>query len=694
MTVSLACRTAVATPTGGVFTLASSSASAPAKEPAAAELDVERLSSTEALLHYILELPYALNHTFDVAPELRHRGFWEVFRAAQALALISSTDSPGGLPDAASRISDATDGDENSDNYNPDDNSADPDRGQPDGNPAAGPDTDVDVDADLTPQLDAMARQIAALPTHLCWPVLRRVVLAALARRRLLRSRPLSAAEQAAGGRLAGELFAAHRRAAGRKGILDFFHVSKAGGTSFCQLAKLNGCRTESFTAAGNCLMRGFDDWPRWVNRSLHVSLAAPRSLNTPWFANYGIRKPRNYVPCGARKRTLLREGYTVVANEFATHGGARSLRGAHLCPGHVNVLQLRHPYTRLRSHLLWVKSLYEQQYGEAAAAFLTPPTEPLERGSEAPTDSGGDEPPSNRRGSEAPAEEDGGDEPPSRRLAEAVGSPSATHGSAAAHWQALLPAATDNYYIRSLLGEAVYYLPRENLTRRHLAAARLALTQIDVLLLLEQPRANEVMFEMALGWGLGFGAVHARKGAASGGGSQAPLPSPPPPPPQQQSQQQESEQRQLQEQQQRQQRQQQAGGALKLGPEDWLVLLRRNELDMELYRFGSALVQLDAIVFEVARQAGLGSGYTAVEAAGGSGGGGSRSGGGKGGSRRRAKAVVDTGQQQQQQGHQVVSTGLDEQWELSGAKRAAAGNCGFVSAHDADDVLPTWLVL
>ena len=56
--------------------------------------------------------------------------------------------------------------------------------------------------------------------------------------------------------------------------------VSKAGGTTFCQLAEKNGCRTKGFKyGEGNCLIPRFNDrvggctgaggWVGWVGRNL-----------------------------------------------------------------------------------------------------------------------------------------------------------------------------------------------------------------------------------------------------------------------------------------------------------------------------------------------------------------------------------------------------------------------------------------
>ncbi|GIL86836.1 hypothetical protein Vretimale_15605 [Volvox reticuliferus] len=484
-----------------------------------AAVSVQQVMET---ISYLFTAPRTLNETFDKAPELNYEAFWDVVDGAEALSGMKG----------------------------------------------------MLAESEVVALLDSMATRVAQLPTHLCWPVLRRIVLAALMQRRLQHG-PFSLDAAAAAARLCVRFFLLHRTAAGRKGVIDFFHISKAGGTTFCQLAKLNGCRTQSFAARRNCLIREFDDVPRWVNHTLHVSLA-PRGLRTPWFANWGS-KQRNSVSCHIRKRFMMRRRFNILANEFTVYGAQRIPRNAHVCPGHLNVLQLRHPHLRLRSHLMWVWALYDHHFKEQAAEFFP------------------------------------------------------THGSA--HWRALLPAATDNYYIRSLLGESVYFLPSENLNLTHLTAARLAIMQFDVLLLLEQPAMNEVLYEMAIGWGLGFGAVHARTSSQVHEVGRQGLPD----------------------------------------SDDWKQLLKHNELDMDLYRFGSLLALLDVIVFDIAREAGLGSGYSAISAEGGEGGG-------------TGNAAVA--------GSRAVHPGDDEQWELPGNSTTQRSMCGFVSANEADDALPAWLVV
>ncbi len=471
--------------------------------------------ATLALVQTMLEMPLGLNTSMERPPEmLYHDAFWEIVDLSKQLSASS---------------------------------------------------------ADAVSLLKKITAKVTQLPTHLCWSVTRRIVLAGIALHRI-NAGPYSAAAQAGIATLCQRFFELHKQAAVRKGIVDFFHVSKAGGTSFCQLGKLNGCRTQSFAARRNCLIREFDDVPRWVNNSLHKSLA-PEGLRTPWFANYGMK--HNAVSCRLRKKFMLRRRYNVYANEFTLHGGTRLARNVHVCPGHLNVLQLRHPHDRLVSHLKWVWALYDHHFKEQAAAYF-----------------------------------------PTRDRA---------------HWGALMPAATHNYLIRSMLGEAVYYQDAKLLDWSHLELARMTLAQFDVLLLLEVPDMNTVLMEMGLGWGLGFGTVHARTSS------------------------------QLHE-----------VGSKGLPP-DLDEMLKANALDLELYKFGYMLAHLDAVLFDVAKEMGLGVGYEAAQIRT------TGEGGGDGGA--------------QVAGQKAQHPGDDEQWELTGNTTLPA-TCGYVTMNDKNDPAVEWLLV
>ncbi len=53
-------------------------------------------------------------------------------------------------------------------------------------------------------------------------------------------------------------------QAARSKGLLEFTHISKAGGTSMCKAGEANGCANPGFDIEQNCMVREFHDDPKW----------------------------------------------------------------------------------------------------------------------------------------------------------------------------------------------------------------------------------------------------------------------------------------------------------------------------------------------------------------------------------------------------------------------------------------------
>ncbi|GIL44753.1 hypothetical protein Vafri_2257 [Volvox africanus] len=251
--------------------------------------------------------------------------------------------------------------------------------------------------------------------------------------------------------------------------------------------------------------------------------------------------RPRTEISCGERRRWLLRQGYTLYANEYTALGGQVDPGRAHacrnmvtllevwhrqaptICPrdtiwwapgltappllGHMPLgclyLQIRHPHDRVISHIRHVWHGYRAHCGEDRKVYFA-------------------------------------------------------GNYSVSHWSSLMPAPTNNYLIRSLLGQAVFNLPLGGITRAHLALARLLLAeQYDVILVLE----NQEMFRQAMQYGLGWG-LHERHANPGHSDPEDGL------------------------------------------PKDLPALWELNALDAELYRFGSLMARLDAIMYEVAQEA------------------------------------------------------------------------------------------
>ncbi|KAG2483761.1 hypothetical protein HYH03_017416 [Edaphochlamys debaryana] len=186
---------------------------------------------------------------------------------------------------------------------------------------------------------------------------------------------------------------------------------------------------------------------------------------------------------------------------QYTALGGAQDPSRAHHCVNMVTLLQVRHPHTRVLSHIRHVWARYSAACGQDRVVYL--------------------------------AAADG-----------------------AEHWVRLMPAPTNSYLIRTLLGEAVYHLPPGAVTRDHLGLARVLLAQqVDVLTVLEDAQLSS----HALRYGLGWRHVEERANTA-------------------------------------------APSTSDLQPRSGLELLwELNALDMELYGFAAVLAAVDAVVYDVA---------------------------------------------------------------------------------------------
>ncbi|GIM11904.1 hypothetical protein Vretimale_15356 [Volvox reticuliferus] len=241
-----------------------------------------------------------------------------------------------------------------------------------------------------------------------------------------------------------------HQFSARRKGMMEFTHISKSGGTSFCRLAVDNGCQSDT---EWNCLVDAFGDDPRYFDQSYHEILR--RSWNTSCDDIEKPMKPRLPISCRTRRMWLQRHAQTAYANEYTAFGGFTSPVLAHPCRNMLTVLQLRHPYERIISHIKFAWIIYLLRCGErdSRAVYLK-----------------------NRNRTDV--------------------------------WLALMPAPLNNYLIRSLLGEVVFNLPRGAISQAHLDIARGILAKhYDVLLVLE----DENLFQASLRYGLGFQRLNPR---------------------------------------------------------------------------------------------------------------------------------------------------------------------------------------
>ncbi|GLI70545.1 hypothetical protein VaNZ11_015461, partial [Volvox africanus] len=271
------------------------------------------------------------------------------------------------------------------------------------------------------------------------------------------------------------QLFQVHKASAAARGAVQFFHVSKSGGTNLCHTAGANGCASQGFDTRTNCLIRDFFDQPRWVSYNAHKYLQYRMSSRQglPWFVNFHSFRPP--YSCEQRRAYLLRDGFTFYANEYTNPpafdttatsaagfppaanattsvdsllvAAAAAAPSSRMCEqDFVNLLMLRHPHDRLRSQIGWVEKLYKEYY-------LDVDTQP------------------------------------------------AFYNRTSGFWERLMPAGVNNYYIRSLLGSRFFEYPVLEVTPQHTALAKLAAIQHDILLVLEDKGRSELALRLGLGW-------------------------------------------------------------------------------------------------------------------------------------------------------------------------------------------------
>ncbi|PNH12021.1 hypothetical protein TSOC_001063 [Tetrabaena socialis] len=287
--------------------------------------------------------------------------------------------------------------------------------------------------------------QLAAASEWRGYPTTRRLLVGSLLKKRLDFGGRFPAKVQAAADDVMLQLFALHKKSAAARGAVQFFHVSKSGGTNLCQSAQANGCASEGFDTHTNCLIRDFSDSPRWVTYNAHkyVQYRMSSRQGLPWFVNFHTFRPA--VTCEQRRAYLHSHSFNFYANEYTNPLGAEGST-SEMCEDFVNLIMFRNPNDRLKSQIGWVQKLYKEYYTEVdtRAAFA------------------------NR-----------------------------TSG----FWERLVPAGVNNYYIRSLLGQRFFEYPVNQVTAADTELAKLASLQHDILLVLEDKGRNELAMRVGLGW-------------------------------------------------------------------------------------------------------------------------------------------------------------------------------------------------
>lgn len=118
--------------------------------------------------------------------------------------------------------------------------------------------------------LASISKHIHQLHAEFGYPATRRIILGCILKKRMDFKNALSPQLQAAVDKVLLQLFNIHKRSAAAKGAVQFLHISKSGGTNLCMAAEQNSCTTEGFSEKHNCLVKEFNDIPRWVTAHAH----------------------------------------------------------------------------------------------------------------------------------------------------------------------------------------------------------------------------------------------------------------------------------------------------------------------------------------------------------------------------------------------------------------------------------------
>ncbi|PNH08731.1 hypothetical protein TSOC_004699 [Tetrabaena socialis] len=179
-------------------------------------------------------------------------------------------------------------------------------------------------------------------------PVVRRVLMAQLATAWLTtlgRRLPREVEPQLA--LLVKLLYDIHRASVVQRGVMEYLHISKSGGTSWNVASQMNGCVTPDGSRAR--LVPGFDDTCRWMHRRVYKELMGPGPTHVS--ARYRrVGRNTKYIGCQQRYEQVVSRGLSFYSNEYTLQNPGREVYDTHLCPQVVNVVTLREPLRRMES--------------------------------------------------------------------------------------------------------------------------------------------------------------------------------------------------------------------------------------------------------------------------------------------------------------------------------------------------------
>ncbi|KAG2495795.1 hypothetical protein HYH03_006038 [Edaphochlamys debaryana] len=370
---------------------------------------------------------------------------------------------------------------------------------------------------------DPMKPVAVPLPALTALPYVRRFLLAQLMLawdEGLNRTLPAEAEEPL--GRLIQQLYGIHVASFRARGVAEYFHISKTGGTSWNEAASEHGCAHSP--NLGNHI-KEFNDECRWLDMETYMrSTGGHRIL----WARWGMVQRRTvYRTCQERYEHMVARGLSYASNEYTLVGGMRGPEAARPCPQVVNLVTLREPLKRLESAIRFV-TVYVKGFW-------------------------------NRRDKERYEE-----------AFERAGWCNTTLD----FWSRLAPAISDNYFVRSFLGEKGFHLPVGSLTEDHVSLAQEQLASgFDLVFDLESgTEVNDDLAWQGLGWPVVLSKTHGLKSDV--------LP-------------------------------RRIGvrfdpQTCRIHPPDWDALRQRQALDVQFYAFGRVVHMLDALWLRLAAALGL----------------------------------------------------------------------------------------
>ncbi|GAX77024.1 hypothetical protein CEUSTIGMA_g4471.t1 [Chlamydomonas eustigma] len=252
---------------------------------------------------------------------------------------------------------------------------------------------------------------------------------------------------------------------------VELLHISKAGGTSMCQIA--TGPLTQTYWnphngMAENCLIPDFKDWISILRGDDPHNV----SQEDKDMACRTAEASDNFT-CAQRAEFLGSKGIQFYANEMTLHGVTESPYSAHTCPQFETMIVLRDPVVRTRSHM------FEADRGQFYRCHL-------DRIKQCNATSKDLESFAKCKG--APLT---GCKGRSRNLTA---------------WKEWTPIMLDNYITRSLLGRQIRHCRAfGELGAEELSAAALSLSTIDHILMLGEDSINDIVLLAALNWKAGL---------------------------------------------------------------------------------------------------------------------------------------------------------------------------------------------